>query len=245
MKEANLKRIQTFFNGYRQLEHTFWRQRLDGEIAQFSQFKEKFGRFNNKLQQLRKEEAPFYNIFSILKIGRYETRVHTPFLCHLLDPDGTHEQGPLFLNTFLEQVLGLKFSYESITNFKVHQEIRKEIGQLDILLEFTVQGHRKGILVENKIYAPEQPAQLERYFSYSEKFEPGNFWMVYLTRKGDKPLSIDPIQANGLRTGGVFKEIGYRQHIVPWLKNCYQQIDTPKVRHTLLQYIHAIQEITK
>jgi hypothetical protein len=45
-----------------------------------------------------------YNLFHILKIRHYESRVHTPFLVNLLSPKGSHAQGDLFYRVFLEQV---------------------------------------------------------------------------------------------------------------------------------------------
>jgi hypothetical protein len=43
-----------------------------------------------------------FNIFQVLNITTDEVRLHSKFLAELLDPNGTHEKGGIFLNRFLE-----------------------------------------------------------------------------------------------------------------------------------------------
>ena len=244
IEKLNVDRLKPFFKAYRELEDTFWRQRVEEETAQFNRFKPEFEAFNARLQKLRKEEAPFFNLFHILKISHYETRVHTPFLCHLLNPSEAHEQGSLFLNSFFKEVLGLDYTYETISHFEIQEERRNDFGQIDILLKFESGGVAKAVMIENKIYAAEQEAQIERYYAHLiSKFGHSNFWMIYLTRNCDLSVSISPPQANILRKQGLLKERGYHQHIIPWLENCYSNISSPKVQYTLLQYLKTIAEL--
>ena len=52
-----------------------------------------------------KKEASRYNIFSILNIHEFEVKTHTPFLKNLLEVDGTHGQGDLFLSSFIQKFI--------------------------------------------------------------------------------------------------------------------------------------------
>jgi hypothetical protein len=48
--------------------------------------------------------APRFNVFRLVGLERSEVGLHSPFLCDLLDPYGSHEQGVLFLGSFLDML---------------------------------------------------------------------------------------------------------------------------------------------
>jgi PD-(D/E)XK nuclease superfamily len=56
----------------------------------------------NAIRQHRRGHAPRHNLMQFLGYERNEVAFHSPFLCDLLDPNGTHDQGSLFLLSFLE-----------------------------------------------------------------------------------------------------------------------------------------------
>jgi hypothetical protein len=45
--------------------------------------------------------APHFNIFQVLRIERKEEKLPSRFIAALLNPNGSHSQGQLFLNLFL------------------------------------------------------------------------------------------------------------------------------------------------
>jgi hypothetical protein len=45
-----------------------------------------------------------FNIFSVLRIEHYEETTHSRFIAELLNPNGCHGKGVLFLNEFLEKI---------------------------------------------------------------------------------------------------------------------------------------------
>lgn len=249
MDQLDLHEVERMFTDFRSLESQFWESKFEQEKEQFEEFKARFIPFHADLQGLKKKEAPFFNIFDVLKVSKYETRLHTPFLCHLLNPKASHEQGDLFLNAFFEQVLGLPFEYNNVTQFIITDELSiMNFGQMDIIMLFNYRGRAKAIVIENKIYAHDQPKQLERYYKYltkSLRLASEDYWLFYLTPYCNSPtsFSIDPDLADSLRQESSLFEIGYYKHVIPWLHSCSKQVCASKVKHTLDQYLLTLSSL--
>lgn len=179
-----------------------------------------------------------FNIFSILNVESKEVRTHSAFLSELLNPEGTHLQGDLFLKSFLKEI-GVK-NFETL-NSKVFKELYlgpvtdSTGGQVDILIR-DIDGNT--ICIENKIYAGDQDNQVLRYCNYNKKKNT----VFYLTLFGDKP---DDKSALGLDEGDHYHLISYRDHILPWLKRCQEQaINVPMLREAIHQYELLIKKLT-
>jgi hypothetical protein len=193
-------------------------------------------------RNLRRYEETFtrasgdgFNVFNILHVGHYEVRTHSPFLAELLNPNGSHGQGPAFLRFFIARLSLGPFEVESAVvseEFSLGPQTEDEGGRLDILIR---DGMARDILIENKIYADLQPNQLGRYRNFSPKGT-----LVYLTLNGDCP------KGTSVELFPNLKCISYRTDIVGWLKDCRKEAaDAPCVRETITQYIHLIQELTQ
>lgn len=106
-----------------------------------------------------------FNVFSILGMESKENETHSAFLCELLNPSGSHFKGNLFLKLFLGTIGDFTIDVntaqvmtEKHIGFKNNKE--KTGGRVDI---YIWDGRGNSICVENKIYASDQFAQLERY----------------------------------------------------------------------------------
>ena len=124
-------------------------------------------------EKVKKEESrkrgEQFNIFEVLGVQTSEVRLHSAFLSELLNPQGDHGLGDKFLKAFVEEiVLNCKdFSFDSnsaqvITELNIGtiSEDYKEGGRIDILIQ---DNNNHVIIIENKIYAGDQPCQLLRY----------------------------------------------------------------------------------
>ncbi|MEQ9099974.1 MAG: PD-(D/E)XK nuclease family protein [Imperialibacter sp.] len=245
-EQLDLNRCKRFFTEYIQLEEQFWQERIEEEINQFKLLQVSYTPLDVELQGLLKKETPFFNVFHILNIGHYETRLHTPFLCHLLNPEESHQQGSLFLDSFMTQILFLPYNYGKMEGFEIYEELSTDYGRIDIFIEFKVDGSYYCVLLENKIYAGDQPQQVDRYFKYiTEELEVSEqcFKLLYLTRTGNPPTdgSINSVLAAKLRGTGQLVLKGYHQHIIPWLEGCFPAILSPTVRQTMFQYIKVLE----
>ncbi|MBO4581022.1 MAG: PD-(D/E)XK nuclease family protein [Bacteroidales bacterium] len=138
-----------------------------------------------KVQQLialdiqRKEEArrrgEKYNIFSVLGLETNEVRTHSAFLASLLNPNGNHGVGNAFLDAFVNAMHYEKLQLNTMES-SVNVEYDTGNGRIDILIS---DNNKKAIIIENKIYAGDQPEQLKRYYNYAKSEFTNDFRLLY------------------------------------------------------------------
>jgi len=200
-----------------------------------------FVKESENLTQKKLKNGELFNVFNELTINTKEVK-HSLMIKSLLTPNGKHGMGDVFYKLFIDE-LGLANSkdYEWLSdasNIKVYDEFfigNKEEneklentywGRIDLLIENKKE--KKALVIENKIYAPDQPIQLIRYNNYAkdtyEKYD-----LYYLTLDGKKPdyqtylgpdydstpeneeykINIDDINL-----------ISYSVHVLNWLDKC-------------------------
>ena len=204
--------------------------------------KETLSRLNLILEQSkmkRKESAQRgeqFNIFHICGIEHYET-AHSTILAGILNPNGSHGQGDTFLKVFLESVSNPTWLSEFDTKTaSVKTEYDTSNGRIDILM---TNDKNQAIIIENKIYASDQPKQLIRYDEFAQRtFHKGNYAILYLTLWGDEASKESA-------EGVTYQCISYRTTILKWLDKCMQlSVQRPLIRETLIQYSNLIKELT-
>jgi hypothetical protein len=177
-----------------------------------------------------------FNLFDILGIGHYEVRTHSPMLAQLLNPHGSHGQGVVFLQKFLD---GLEISDFDAGSARVTtEENTGDLGRLDIVLR---DKNQRAIFIENKIYAGLQEDQLARYHKYNTEAT-----LLFLTLKGEDPSDKETNAAYQEESfKKVFKPVSYRSDIIQWLEACRKEAATAHgVREVITQYIHLIKHLT-
>jgi len=188
-------------------------------------------------EALARATGEHFNIFHTLTVGHLEVITHSPILRELLNPRGRHGQGPAFLRIFLAQLDIKGFDADSPTAVAdMEQRLQGNAhagGRIDILVS---DGRGGRIFIENKIYARDQDNQMERYRDAGP-----NAHLFYLTLDGRRPSN---------RTEGELKQIdckciSYSVDILAWLHKCRREAAClPRIRETLSQYIHLIEELT-
>lgn len=174
-----------------------------------------------------------YNIFNVLEITAKEV-IMCRFLADLLNPEGQHACGILFLKSFLQNVLREYRMSDTLLNHTdvyTEYEVNNE-RRIDIVIKNTYYF----IPIEVKIYADEQEGQCYDYYQNAK-----NAPLVYLTRFGDIPseysrkkragtdvLSLDNIQC-----------ISWKDDICNWLTGLLVQLEEP-VKSMVMQYIDGI-----
>ncbi len=196
----------------------------------------------NKLKNQQKPSENF-NIFSTLGVEVLETR-HSKFLAELLNPNGTHGCKDLFLKEFLE-FDQIKNKIQDIETFckavKVETEqfhiVEKNQSYIDIVLET----QDTTIVIENKIYATDQPKQLYRYHKAknSENFK--NIIIVYLTLDGKSPSEQS---LNKQLTHEEIELLSYEMHITNWLGAIIDNIEFDNIKNIVKQYLSTIEQLT-
>ncbi|MDQ7737845.1 PD-(D/E)XK nuclease family protein [Prevotella corporis] len=187
-----------------------------------------------------KEEGKCFNVFSALNMCSDEVRLHSRLLATLLNPKANHGLENEFLKSFLI-ALGLPEDYityckEQIVERPIGEVTETTGGRIDIILED--RGH--AVIIENKIYAGDQPNQLLRYHNYGVKtFGKNNFKLVYLTLYGSDP------SASSL--GGAhfnFIKLSYAQDILKLLEKLVKTQPQKPVHSTVEDYITIIKQLT-
>ena len=189
-------------------------------------------------EALARATGEHFNIFHILRIGHLEVKTHSPILGDLLNPKGSHGQGAAFLRLFLDQ-FGIKgFDAESPTakvdlEYHIGEVTERSGGRIDIVV---TDGRGRRLFIENKIYASDQENQMERYWDYDQ-----NAHLFYLTRDGRLPSNRTQADLDRIQC----RRISYAEHILVWLRNCRKEAACqPRVRETLSQYIHLVEDLT-
>lgn len=180
----------------------------------------------------RNNNGELFNLYSLLGIEHRENETHSVLLADLLSPKGSHGQKDKFLQLFFE-TLGVKVENTEFAKVSREYYIGKiddnytKGGRIDILIEI---GEKKW-LIENKLYAPDQKNQLERYH---QKFP--NATIIYLTLDGKEYYQK------------VDFDIGYISYeitIIKWLEKIQNEINNKEyLSNSIKQYFNLIKNIT-
>lgn len=198
-------------------------------------------------RELAKLKGERFNIFSLLNMESSENITHSRFLGELLNPKGTHNLRHTLLEQFI-RVVNKDLNIAILEKFECSSAIvtlEKFIGKRDDVLK---QGGRVdiaisdkngySIFIENKIYASDQNAQIERYCNYSKD----KCVVIYLTRGGHEASQA----SKGLLIAGTdYFCISYKNDIISWLDNCIKEAaEQPILRETIRQYNNLIKKLT-
>jgi hypothetical protein len=175
---------------------------MHNEIQRFTKLLEDATPILRVLHEEERLRPPMFNIFRVLGVATSEVKTHSALLAYLLDVNGNHGQGALFLNLFLgllgERARNLgapvEFPKADLAGWHCRSEVALPAGwgQVDILLT----GPRCLVVIENKVYASDGGSQLNRYWRYA-RTQGVPFVLVYLTPHGVSPSNASLRAAAG------------------------------------------------
>jgi hypothetical protein len=180
--------------------------------------------------------APEFSGFRLLDPN--EVRL-SAVLVNLLNPEGNHAQGELFLRAFLAGFLP-QHKDDDLTGASVKPEFKiKGDRRIDLVAECET----FFIAFENKPWAGDQPRQVSDYLDHfkSALCCQKKATLFYLSRDGADPTetSISPDQLEAAKRNGELHVIAYVD-LVPWLQECEKSALAPNVRHFIAEYISYI-----
>lgn len=199
-----------------------------------------------KQQEIASIRGENYNLFKVIHMTSNETSVHSAFISDLLNPKGLHGMGDKFLRLFLDTINTHGFNFELLG---CKAEIEKDIGpktdttggRLDIYLTNQV---GQAIVIENKIYAEDQEAQILRYHNFAIKKHKNKHLLLYLSLDG-QVHDVDYTTKGGAKLDEDFYTISYRGEILEWLYKCRQlAVDKPLLREGISHYINLVKYLT-
>lgn len=192
---------------------------------------------NDTKKLLDKRLASSFSLFPY--IAPKENLIST-IIRDLLDPNGNHGQGDIFLKLFLE-VIGKHDLYEIGDQVCIRTEectthIANNKRRIDIFIEIKRNSkYHVGIAIENKPWTIDQAQQIDDYLDHIRKQHP-NYYIIYLTQNGDEPSDH-----SAKKTKTKEKErliiMSYKRDITVWLEACHKESHAVYVRQFILDFI--------
>lgn len=251
MTNTKLLEISSFLDRYKDFSKRLERQKIAHYKTKFYGLLSGYTSLKKMINTIDKKEARSFNIFNILNIRFSEVKAHTPFLKNLLDPNGTHGQGGLFLNSFIQEFIPIEkrehFELSDFSNYSVIEEKPINNGRIDIYIHSLDPKRKFNIIIENKLLAGDQQNQIERYyeFIYDMGFENKESMIFYLTIGGidPSPFSIKEELREKLKDNKVLKNVSYKSDIKHWLTHSIKNIQSSKVKYLINQYLDILKTL--
>ncbi|MCU0439858.1 MAG: PD-(D/E)XK nuclease family protein [Raineya sp.] len=184
-----------------------------------------------KYETITQKTGEKFNIFNILNLRNKEL-IHSAFIAELLNPNGSHYFGTIFLGFFIEELsLDHEYDSESLQKATVYVEKAFDNGRIDIYIQIP---NKRNIIIENKIYAGDQEEQLYRYFEFDKQAH-----IIYLTLWGSEASENSK---QGLKH---ILNISYQENIKNWLeKSLVISTSKPLVKENIAQYLNIVNSLT-
>lgn len=191
--------------------------------------------------EFRDKQESGYNIYKILCVTENEVLM-CRVLADLLNPQGSHNMGDIYLREFLGTVLGIDVSEKELLRAHVYKEYPiTNDRRIDIVIQFEA----AFLPIEVKINAGEQKSQCYDYFQYAKNKDKDTF-VVYLTKYGHYPSKYS---VTGKETADIVPEdkihcISFKENIMEWLIRI-KALSTEAMSVMIGQYIDAIKDFTE
>ena len=228
--------IQQFFKQYKDISDEHFRRI------------EAFLKSNKELsdEHIKNNASPDgigFNVFSLVSDVYQRENLHSDIMRSFLDPQESHNQGFLFLDTFIEMLSSKGFA----VNEEDYQnaEVVREEGRIDILIKDSESMHC--IIIENKINnAIDQKRQIPAYYNYAIKEGYEVDAIIYLPldeyKKPDKSSwtkrDIERISPLLLVMPAFSK---FNDNLInSWLIPSYNKCEDEECKFVLKQYINLV-----
>ena len=216
------------------------------DIEKFESMLKQIKVLNDKLEIKKLRGNNDYNLFLALLDINDEVRLHSRFIYSLLDPNSSHYQKELFLELFIK-ACGLDDFGLNLQTTKVY----KEYENIDIYIT----DGAKHIILENKINAGDQEAQIKRYIETIQKENSGEaeIYVLFLSPERREPsdYSLDGLKISNSKIldeygneVAKFKAISYKEEIMKWLGSCLDEAgNLANLAAVISQYKNVIEKI--
>lgn len=228
------------------------RDRMDDKEEYYKKLKTFFDelKYKNKLYEIFKKEADKklssdFNIFDFIKTDELGL---SKLIAMMLDSNGEHGQGDLFLKLFINRYGNKKFKTLLNINITVYKEYSTlKNKRIDILLK----NKDFAIIIENKPNGVDQKDQITDYIEhmtnnegYSNKESSPKLLTIYLNQTDKMPNNFsDPKLKKSLeekRESGEFCIITYNDFSTNFLQECYEKCESEKFRYFISDFMDFV-----
>lgn len=189
-----------------------------------------------KYEEIYTKTGLKYNIFKISQIDNKEV-IMCKIIADLLNPNGLHSQGRLFLDIFLDQIEYVRIGKEERISIKTELLVDNN-RRIDIVIE----SQKHFIPIEVKIFAGDQDMQCSDYLKYAKTKRSEKLVLYYLTLDG-KEASEKSLNENDVK---YVRRIAFSIHIIEWLEKCIRTkevLSIAPIREVLQQLIRSIKNL--
>jgi hypothetical protein len=224
-----------------------WAQRPSRQSLEHSDLQKFFDGGSLQMQSQRrldKKRASEFNVFDLIIPDENKL---SDVLWVLLDPEGRHGQGDLFLRLLFRQ-LGVGSGLKHTRNATVQREapthgIQKYRRRIDVFV-------KAGVLVaiENKIDSSEGPEQVKDYLEHLDYCTKGNrkdSVLIYLSPDGRRPESLNRATFDEAITSGRLQCWRHQIELRGWLAACRRHCQAEKIRIFLSDFMTYVESHLK
>ncbi len=222
-----------------------------------NEYKDLFSLLNNidKKQDSQKQRGlNNYNMVNVVRKATHEVGMHSNIIYSLINPNGNHFQGDLFLNLFIEQVIIPKLGLKKVEDFgNVYSVQAEELTEGNRRIDFTIKSDKYLIGIEMKVNAHDLKHQVSHYYGQLEKESGGqgndNVYIFYLTKFGTKPSRKSLEIKSGVNTkfdpSKHIKIVSFGTHILNWISVAQEEVkNITNLNMALSDYRDIVQKIT-
>lgn len=192
-----------------------------------------------------------YNMVNVVRKATHEVGMHSNIIFSLINPDGEHFQGDLFLNVFIEKVILPKLGLKKLEDFgEVHSVEAEELTEENRRIDFTIKSENYLIGIEMKVNASDLRHQVSHYYAQLEKESTGQeVYIFYLTKFGTRPSPISLEVKKGEKTtfepSKHMKMISFSDHILKWINASQKEVNNiTNLDMALKNYKEIVEKIT-
>lgn len=183
--------------------------------------------------------APNFRLFNFIRNDEIGL---SRCLAFLLNVNGDHGQGDLYLDLFFKKFIPKKYLQKGLDLLRAKVAIEKNTHcgrRIDICIEIP------GCLnvgIENKPWAADQHQQLQDYSRFLERISGNGDWiLMYLCNRDPSAASIDHGIKENLKEKGNFLQVSFSQ-LIDWLRLCLTDTKADKVRFFIDDMIKFIDQ---
>jgi hypothetical protein len=180
--------------------------------------------------------------FSVFRYLTADEALLSDIIADLLDPNGAHSQGDVFLRHFLEmtdRAGRCRGVLQRVVREPKTTHIGRSLRRIDLLLDFG----ETAMAIENKPWAIEQEDQIGDYIEHLEaRYGPGRYLVVFLSGSGARPQSLRPRDYDRLDRGGQLITVAYTPSFVQFLRSCWRDCRADRVRWFLDDFGRYVEE---
>jgi hypothetical protein len=210
----------------------------------FSEMSRQVEKAENQQRRIDRKQATGFNVFDF--IDPDENKL-SDVLAWLLDPQGSHGQGDVFLLLLFEH-LGFGSQSKHTMKAKVQREAPTIVNQryrrrMDVLVE----AGSWVLVIENKVDSPEQYEQVKDYLDYLRRRTHGRFTksaMIYLTPDCREP-SLDQLTRKSNEENRQLHCWNYCDNLHGWLKDCRDDCEAETIKFFLTEFLGYIESVLK